>query len=101
MPLLVHAVTGTLGMHGQAIQLSGEPYGKITDVNHLLHFSQTFLVGFTHFVRHQLAQVSLHFAKGIADLTNDLSTLGSRHQPPRFKCNLRLSYHGFVGFLRR
>ena len=39
VPLLVHAVAGPLGVHGQAVELAREADGEVADVDHLLHFA--------------------------------------------------------------
>ena len=49
MVLIVHTVTRTFRMHGRTVELSGKAYGKITNVDHLLNFTQTFLINFPHF----------------------------------------------------
>jgi hypothetical protein len=43
MPLLHHAVRGTLTSNGQAIELARETDGEIADINHLLHFAAAFI----------------------------------------------------------
>jgi hypothetical protein len=56
MPLLVHPVSWTLGMHGQTIQLPGKPDGKITDIDHLLNFSMALSPDLSHFQGNQISE---------------------------------------------
>ena len=57
MPGFTHVMAGALGGDGQAIQLAGQPDREVADVDHFLHFTQTFLSDFARLPRHQLAQV--------------------------------------------
>ena len=43
VPLLVHAVPRTFGMHCESVELAGQTDGKVTDVDHLLDLAQPFL----------------------------------------------------------
>ena len=82
MPLLVHAVIGTLGVHGEAIQLPREPRGKVTDVDHLLHFALALGTDLSHFQGHERAQLPLFLAQAIAQLTNYLTAFGGGQLAP-------------------
>ena len=53
MPLLVHAVAGTLGVHGVAIQHARLADGEIGDVDHLLHFAIALGLALAHLQRNQ------------------------------------------------
>ena len=77
MVLLVHAVVGTLRVHGQAVELTALAHREVADVNHLLNLAQSFLVALAHFVGHEGAEAFFFGPKGIAILTNNLSALGS------------------------
>src|SRR5690606_42112262 len=78
MPLLIHPVLGTFRMHGQAIQLTGEPHGKIADVDHFLHLSPSFLQALSHFERNQCAEPFFLLAELIPYLPDDFAPLGCR-----------------------
>ena len=56
MPLLVHAVAGALGMHGQAVQLARQADGEFADVDHLLHFAVALGLDLAHLQRDQRAE---------------------------------------------
>ncbi len=94
--LLVHAVRRALGMHGQTVKLTGKSHSEITDVNHFLNFTQTFLERFTHFIRNQLTQRLFVFADLFSKLTNHFSTLRCRNCAPNFECFLSFQDHCFV-----
>ena len=51
--LFVHPVVGTLRVHGEAIQLAALAHSEITDVDHLLHLTKSFLVALAHFIGHK------------------------------------------------
>ncbi len=48
MPLLVHAVPGPFGVHRQAVELARQSGGEFADVDHLLHFADTFGANLAH-----------------------------------------------------
>jgi hypothetical protein len=96
MPLLVHAVQWPLAVHGKAMQLTAKAYRKITDVNHFLHFAQTLLQAFAHFVAYQLAKVLLLQAQGFPYLTHHLAPLGCGPLAPHLKGFLGLCYNLLV-----
>ncbi len=83
MPLLVHAVGGTLALHGETVQLPGEPHGEVGDVDHLLYLAAAFGEDFAHFQGDQGAQVVLRAAQFLGHLANDLAAFGrGEHAPP-------------------
>ena len=82
MPLFKHTVARPFRLYGQSVQLAGEAYGEITDVNHFLHFSKAFLQALTHLIAHQTTQRILIFAKCFPVLAHNFSPLGSRHHAP-------------------
>ncbi len=100
MPLLIHTMQRTLTVHGQAIQLTAEAYSEIADIDHLLHFAQSFLQAFAHFIAHQFAEVLLVFAEFITQLTNHFSTLGRRPHPPFAECLFGGLHDHFIFFTR-
>jgi hypothetical protein len=65
-------------MHGQTMQLPGETYGEITDIDHFLYFSIPFLQAFAHFIGYQASQGGLFPPEGLADLADDLTSAGRR-----------------------
>ena len=69
-------------MHGQAMELAAQTDREVTDVDHLLHFTQALLVALPHLVAHQLAEVRLMRPQGFSDLTDHLAPFGSRPCTP-------------------
>ena len=49
VPLLSHPVLRSLGLNHQAIELTGEPHGKVGHVDHFLDFALSLSLGFSHF----------------------------------------------------
>jgi hypothetical protein len=49
MPLLHHTMRGTLGLHRQSVQLAGQSYREVTDVDHFLNLAVTFGAYLAHF----------------------------------------------------
>src|SRR5699024_10409681 len=82
MPLLVHAVLGALRGHGFTVKHARLADGKITDIDHLLHFSQTFLVDLPHFVSHQPSQILFMVPTFQTYLPDNLPALGGRNHTP-------------------
>jgi hypothetical protein len=82
MPLLVHAVVGAFAVHGEAMQLAAQAYSEVTDIDHLLHFSQAFLVALAHLVAHQLAQCRLVHAQFLTQLAHHFAALRGRPSAP-------------------
>ena len=82
VPLLEHAVVGTLGVHGEPVELPREAGREVADVDHLLHFALALGEDLAHLERHQVAQLRLVPAQPLADLAHDLPTLGGRYRAP-------------------
>ncbi len=88
VPGFAHVVAWALGSDGQAVQLAGQAYSEVADVDHFLHFTQPFLGDFAGFPGHQLAQVGLIFAQHITELTHQLAATRCRYFAPGVKCML-------------
>eukprot|EP01132_Coremiostelium_polycephalum_P017959 gene17958-biopygen9566 len=88
VPGFTHVVARTLGGDGQAVQLARQADGEVADVDHFLHFTQTFLGDLAGFPRHQLAEVGLVLAQHVAELAHQLTTTGGRHLAPGLECML-------------
>ena len=83
-------------MHGEAIELAGEPNREIGDVDAFLHLTDAFGTNLPAFERDQLTKRFDLLAKGIADETNDLTSLGCwKHGPLRLH-GASTGHHLFV-----
>ncbi len=82
MPLLVHSVQISFGMHGESVKLSGEAYGKVGNVNHLLDFPVAFLLDLPHLQRYETPQIVFLVSQPVGDFPHQLTADGSRHNPP-------------------
>ena len=58
MPLLHHAMRGTLAGNGQTIELAGKTDREIADINHLLHFAAAFGSDLAGLYHHQATRSS-------------------------------------------
>ena len=85
MPLLNHAMTGALAVHGQTIELARQAHSEIADVDHLLDFAQAFAADFAIFQRNQLAQRLFVSPQFIAQLADDFAAFGCRPHAPAAK----------------
>jgi hypothetical protein len=63
-------------VHGKAIELAAKPYGKVADVDHLLHLAQALLGDFACLYAYQAAQLVFVVAEGVAYLADNLAALG-------------------------
>ena len=96
VPLLVHAMSGALAVHGEAVELAREADGEIGDVDHLLHFAQAFGQDLAHLERNERAQILLMSAQFIADLAHDVAAFGGGHHAPFEKGLGGARHDGFV-----
>jgi hypothetical protein len=71
------------------MQLAAQSHGKIADIYHLLYFAQSLLEALAHFIAHQCTKIGFVLAQGIADLSDDFSTLWCWGMSP--------SFEGFMG----
>ena len=102
VPLLVHAVAGSLGVHGQPVELARETDSKVADVDHLLHLANALDADLAHLQRHQLAQRLAVVAQDGADVAHHLAALGRRYAAPGGKGLARGGDRGVVcGGVRR
>src|SRR5690606_4031247 len=82
MPLLVHAVAGALGMHGQAVELAREADGELADVDHLLHLAVALGLGLAHFQRDQRTERILVLAQRLGAQPDRLAAARRRGGAP-------------------
>ena len=82
MPGFHHAMFGAFGGDGEAIKLARQTHREVTDVDHLLHFAQTFLQNFSGFDGHQLAKRLLVSAQFVAEQTHEFATCRRGHGAP-------------------
>ena len=88
VPGFTHMVAGALGGDGQAVQLARQADGEVADVDHFLHFTQTFLGDLAGLPGNEFAQVGLVLAQYVAELAHQLATSRRRHFAPGFECML-------------
>ena len=100
MPLLVHAVAGAFGVHGQAIQLARQTDGELADVDHLLHFAVALGLGLAHLQRDQRTQRVLVRTQRIGAQADRLATARRRGRAPYLEGGLRALDDGVVVGLR-
>ncbi len=82
MPLFIHPVTGSLGMHGQTVELTGEANGKIADIDHFLNFADTLCSDLIHFKGYQLPERFLIFPESVGQIPYDQSSFWCWDQHP-------------------
>src|SRR5690606_6078134 len=78
MPLLHHAVRSAFTRHRDAGELPAETYGEIPNIDHLLHFTESFLINFTALPSDNRCQILLVFAKFEPKSANALTPHGCR-----------------------
>ena len=83
-------MSGPFRGHGKSIQLPGQTHGKIADVDHLLHLTQSFLVDLAAFQRDQGTQRLLVPAQLAGEQPYQLAPLRGRYRAPCGKRPLRL-----------
>lgn len=74
---------GALGRDREAVQLTREADGEIADIDHFLHFAQTFLENLARFERHEAAERFLFLAQAIAEQPHELAAARRGHVAPR------------------
>ncbi len=101
MPLLEHAVFGSLARHGESVELARQADGEIGDIDHLLHFALALGQDLAHFERDQRAEIVFEAPQLVADLAHDLAALGGGEHAPAFEHFRCLGHHRLVFFGRR
>ena len=96
VPLLVHAVHGALGVHGQAVEHARLADREVADVDHLLHFAVAFGLDLAHFHRDQAAQRVLVLAQRLGAQANGFAALRRRYRAPLVKNFLCFLHQVFV-----
>ena len=86
MPLLVHAVLGPFGMHGEAVQHARLPDGKIGDIDHLLDLAVALGLDLAVFHGDETAERILVAAQFFAHEPHRFTALRRRHLPPCGGC---------------
>ena len=82
MPLLVHTVLRTLGVHGLAVEHARLADRKVEDIDHLLDLAVTFGLDLAVFQRHEAAERILVFAKRVADSSRGFAANGRGNGAP-------------------
>ncbi|RMO11514.1 hypothetical protein ALQ47_05296 [Pseudomonas cichorii] len=82
MPGFTHVVAWTFGGDGQAVKLTGKADSEVADIDHFLHFTQTFLSDLAGFDGHQFAQRRFVFAQHFTEDAHQLATAWSRNRAP-------------------
>src|SRR5215471_7848805 len=82
MPLLVHAMVRPLARYREAVELTREADGEVSEVDHLLHFAEAFGENLAGFESYQGAELGLMRAELVADLAHDLAPGGRGDQAP-------------------
>ncbi len=100
MPLLVHAVLGPFGMHGEAVQHARLADGEIGDIDHLLDLAHALGFDLAVFQGHQAAERILVLAQLLTHEPHGLAALGRRHQPPGSGRGHGRGHHILVVFRR-
>ena len=85
MPAFHHAVAGAFGRDGQAVKLARQADGKVANVDHFLHFAETFGRDLARLDRHQPAEIVLGCAKLLAEQAHQFATTRRGHQTPGFE----------------
>ena len=67
MPLLVHAMRRTFGVHRVAVQHARLAHGEVGDVDHLLHFAVALGLDLARLQRDQRTERVLVLAQRVAD----------------------------------
>ncbi len=82
MILIVHPVKLTFGVHGSSVEKTRLSDSEFADVNHFLHFAESFLIDFTHLEGYKVPEVFFMTAQSIADLSYNFSPLGCWNNAP-------------------
>src|SRR5690606_30033942 len=96
VPLLVHAVAGALGMHGQAVELAREADREVGDVDHLLDLAVAFRLGLAHLQRDQRAERVLVPAQRVGAQADGLAAARGGGGAPGLEALLRALDDGLV-----
>ncbi|MNI17223.1 hypothetical protein D3C73_705880 [compost metagenome] len=97
MPGFHHPVFGPFGCDRQSIELAGKTNREIADVDHFLHFAETFGGYLADLDRNETAERRLGAAQFLAEQADQFAALGCRHKTPfeegfmrRVDCLLRI-----------
>ena len=96
MPLLVHAVLGPFGVHGEAVQHARLSDREIGDIDHLLDFAVALGLDLAVFQRYQAAERIFVLAQFLAHEPHRLAALRRRHLAPRGGGGNRRGHHMLV-----
>ena len=99
MPGLHHPVAKPFRCDGQPVQLPRQTDGKITDIDHFLHFASAFGRDFARLYRDQPRQIVLVIAQGIAEQPDKLAAARRGNRTPLQKCLVGL-FHDRLDFGR-
>src|ERR1700751_3483973 len=82
MPLFVHAMKSAFAVHREPVKLARQADGKVSNVNHLLHFALALGPDLSRFERDKRAEIVFVFTKLISNRTNNLPALWSGIHAP-------------------
>ncbi|QTK81409.1 Hypothetical protein AT6N2_L0496 [Agrobacterium tumefaciens] len=100
MPGLHHPVAGPFGGDGETIKLAGQTDGEIADIDHFLHFTETFGRDFARFQRNETAKIGLEGAQFFAQQADQFAAAGRRHVAPGPESRIALFDHSSDAFDR-
>ena len=86
MPGFHHAVARTFGGDRQAVELTGETDREIADVDHFLHFAETFGRDLAGFDGDEAAEIGLMGAQFLAEQADQFAALRGGNQAPGAEC---------------
>ena len=82
MPGLRHAVLEAFGGDRQTVELARKPHGVVANVDHLLHFAETFGLGLAGLDGNEPAERALIAAQLFAKQPHQFAALGTWDQAP-------------------
>ncbi|MNL17667.1 hypothetical protein D3C87_1387710 [compost metagenome] len=94
MPGFHHPVAGAFGGDGEAVKLAGQTDREIANIDHLLHFAETFGRDLARFQRDEPTEICLEGAQFFAQKADQFATARSRHVAPNLEGGIGLVDHG-------
>ena len=85
MPLLVHPMARSLGVHREPVELARKPDAEVADVDHLLDFAVALGADLSHLERNQIPKRLLELAEGVSEVADHLPALGGGNLTPGFE----------------
>ena len=82
MPGFHHPVAGAFCRNCQTVELAGKTNGEIADIDHFLHFAQTFRGDLAGFNRDEFAEIGFAGAEFFAKQADQFAATRCWHQTP-------------------